>query len=270
MKTLKSSIDIEGTGLMSGLGVSLSVKPSAERGIFFTIDGVKIPATLENVVSTEHCVVLGTAQNNKTAKVALVEHFMAACAICGLDGVDVAFHSPVPELPALDGSAKVWVEKFNEAGFCGDEEPEEPLEGPIMLNRGKSSIVLLPSSEPTNIVYAVNFDHPDLRQRWADSTNMDDITQARTFGYLKDLEAFQAAGFSKGVTIDNTVGLTENGYTTALRCELEPIKHKILDIIGDLYLTGINPLKLGAKIIAKEAGHTLHVEAARMLKAVRG
>ena len=73
-------------------------------------------------------------------------------------------------------------------------------------------------------------------------------------------------GLSKGVTIDNTVGLTENGFTTTLRSEFEPNKHKILDIIGDLYLTGINPLKMKANILIKEAGHALHIQAAKIMQ----
>ena len=73
-------------------------------------------------------------------------------------------------------------------------------------------------------------------------------------------------GFAKGVTIDNTVGLTDDGYTTQLRSEHEPIKHKILDLIGDLYLTGVNPLNLKAQILVKEAGHAVHVKVAKILK----
>ncbi len=71
---------------------------------------------------------------------------------------------------------------------------------------------------------------------------------------------------SKGVTIDNTVGMTDDGFTTTLRSQYEPNKHKILDIIGDIYLTGINPLDMKANIIVKEAGHALHIEAAKLLK----
>ena len=99
-----------------------------------------------------------------------------------------------------------------------------------------------------------------------DINKINEIIEARTFGYLKDLETFQKMGYSKGVTIENTVGLTEDGYTTELRSEFEPVKHKILDIIGDLYLTGTNPLKLNAKILVKEAGHFLHAECAKIVK----
>ena len=73
-------------------------------------------------------------------------------------------------------------------------------------------------------------------------------------------------GFAQGVTVDNTVGLKDEGYTTELRSENEPAKHKILDLIGDLYLTGVNPLNLKCQILAKEAGHAVHVKTAKILK----
>ena len=130
--------------------------------------------------------------------------------------------------------------------------------------------VLMPKQGQTTITYAVNYNHPDLKNRWVNlnqDTNMNEIVEARTFGYLKDLETFQKMGISKGVTIENTVGMTEDGgYTTQLRSEFEPAKHKILDIIGDLYLTGVNPLELNANIFAKEAGHALHIQFAKNIE----
>ena len=173
------------------------------------------------------------------------------------------------ETPILDGSSKVWIEEFNKAGFDGTEEPCPILKTPVYFQKDRSTIVILPSEDETKITYAVNFNHPELKNRWVEmkqDTNLNEIVEARTFGYLKDLETFQKMGLSKGVTIDNTVGLTENGFTTTLRSEFEPNKHKILDIIGDLYLTGINPLKMKANILIKEAGHALHIQAAKIMQ----
>ena len=73
-------------------------------------------------------------------------------------------------------------------------------------------------------------------------------------------------GFGRGVTIDNTVGLKDVGYTTELRSEFEPAKHKILDMFGDLYLAGVSPLNMRAQILVKEAGHTVHTKVAQILK----
>ena len=100
------------------------------------------------------------------------------------------------------------------------------------------------------ISYAVNYDHPDLTRRFVNYNpkNQDEIIEARTFGFYSDLKKYQMLGFAQGVTIDNTVGfMDDGGYTTDLRSENEPIKHKMLDLIGDLYLTGVNPLDLNVK-----------------------
>ena len=271
MKTIKSSINLKGAGLMFAAPVELEIKPSDKKGIRFYIQDGAVEADINNVVSTEHCVILADVKNGATRKIALVEHFMAACAICKIDALDVYFNSQGFEMPIFDGSAKVWVDEFNKTGFTGENEACKTLLNPFNFVKDNSSISLIPSECATSITYAVNFNHPDLRQRWVTMTqdsNLNEIIEARTFGYLKDLERFQAAGYSKGVTIENTVGLTDNGYTTELRSEFEPAKHKILDIIGDLYLTGYNPLLLNSTILVKEAGHGLHTKCALKLKEI--
>ena len=250
--------------------VEVEIKPSDKKGIRFHIaDGV-VEADCNNVVSTEHCVILADIMQGAKHKIALVEHFMAACAIVEIDALDVYFSSQGFEMPIFDGSAKRWVEEFNKVGTVGDTENIKTLEKPLFFQKDNSTIALIPTPDvKTTITYAVNFNHPDLRMRWVNlnqEKNMSEIIEARTFGYLKDLERFQAAGYSKGVTIENTVGLTDDGYTTELRSEFEPAKHKILDIIGDLYLTGYNPLYLNANILVKEAGHGYHVETSKLLK----
>ncbi len=274
MKTLKSSINLKGTGLMSGVEFEVEIKPAAQKGIYFQFEDKTVQGVLHNVVSSDHCVVVANVAQGADFKVALIEHFMAACAICSIDGIIMEFKNPgfsVPmfEVPILDGSSKVWVEKFNETGYMGEEETYPVLKNTVAFQKDRSAVVLMPN-DVTKISYMVNFNHPTLKNRWAElnlDKNLDEITEARTFGYLKDLETFQKMGLSKGVTIDNTVGMKDDGtFTTELRSEFEPNKHKILDIIGDLYLTGVNPLKMNANIIVKEAGHALHIEAAKMLK----
>lgn len=267
MKTLKSNLTLSGNGLMSNIPSVFEIKPSDKKGIRFHINDGIIEANVNNVVSTDHCVVLADVQAGAKNKIALVEHFMASCAITGIDALDVFVQTEGFETPIFDGSAKKWVEEFNKTGFIGNEEAVEPIKNPVIFQAGKSSIVMIPSDK-TTITYSVNFNHPELKNRWVTlnpDENLNEIIEARTFGYLKDLETFQKMGFSKGVTIENTVGLTEDGYTTELRSEFEPVKHKILDIIGDLYLTGLNPFKLNANILVKEAGHGYHVQAAKAL-----
>lgn len=266
MKTLKSNLILSGNGLMSNIPSTFEIKPSNEKGIRFHIKNSTIDVKTENVVSTDHCVVLANLQTG--AKIALIEHFMAACAIVGIDALDIYVESEGFETPIFDGSAKKWVEEFNKVGFVGESGEIKPLDAPVIFQAGKSSIVLIPSDK-TTITYSVNFNHPELKNRWVTldpDKNLNEIIEARTFGYLKDLETFQKMGFSKGVTIENTVGLTDDGYTTELRSEFEPVKHKILDILGDIYLTGLNPFKLKANILVKEAGHSYHIEMAKILE----
>jgi len=279
MKTLKSNITIKGVGLMSGVEFEVEIKPKKTKGINFTYENKNILASTKNVVSADHCVVVANIEQGADFRVALIEHFMAACAICNIDGLEAEFKNPgfnMPEgnltfeMPILDGSSKVWVEEFNKAGFEGVEDETPVLKDPVLFQKDRSAIIILPSENDTKITYAVNFNHPMLKNRWSElnqDKNLNEIIEARTFGYLKDLETFQKMGLSKGVTIDNTVGMTEDGFTTDLRSEFEPNKHKILDIIGDLYLTGINPLKMKANILVKEAGHALHIQASKMLEA---
>ena len=271
MRTLKSSFKIKGVGLMSGVQFEVEVKPASSKGIYFSSGDKKVKATLENVVSADHCVVIANVLEGASLKVALIEHFMAACAVSRLDSVEMVFPdipAPAFEVPILDGSSKIWVEEFNKVGFEGAADKAPELTAPVTFQKGKSAVIIMPSEEDTKITYAVNFNHPELNNRWTEmvqSLNLNEIVEARTFGYLKDLETFQKMGLSKGVTIDNTVGMTDDGFTTSLRSPYEPNKHKILDIIGDLYLTGINPLDMKANIIVKEAGHALHIEAAKLL-----
>lgn len=237
--------------------------PSKEGLIRFFVEDSTTPIILDvdNVESTNHCVVLGTKKN----KVMLTEHFTAACAFLGINSLDI--HLSKPEMPILDGSAAKWVELFKEAGVERSKKEYYTVSEPVYYLNGKTHLVILPDKE-LNITYAVNYDHPDLKNRWVsfDKKNIEEIIEARTFGYFKDLKKYQLFGFARGVTYDNTVGLEDSGYTTDLRSEFEPVKHKILDLIGDLYLTGVNPLDLKAQIIVKEAGHAVHVKAAKMLK----
>lgn len=267
MTTILNEIEVTGNSLMKNRESHVKITPSNEGVIRFFVEGSTSPivADVDNVDSTNHCVVLGTKRN----KIMLVEHFMSACAFMGINSIDV--YVSKSEMPILDGSAKSWIELFKKAEIEKPEKKEKKdyytLSEPVYYLNGKTHLVILPDEE-LNITYAVNYDHPDLKNKWVslNKKNLDEIIEARTFGFLKDLKKFQLFGFARGVTYENTVGLDGEGYTTALRSKLEPVKHKMLDLIGDLYLTGVNPLDLKAQIIVKEAGHAVHVKAAKMLK----
>ena len=264
MATIKKEFTIKGNGLMKNQECEVTIKPSTSGKIKFYLKEYEdaVIADVDNVSSTSHCVCIG--QGNR--QIMLIEHFMAACAFCGVDSIDV--HLTQGEMPILDGSSYEWVKAFKKAGVEKSKPVYYTLLESVSYLNGKTHVVIVPDDE-LRISYGVNYDHPDYRHRWAsyDTKNGNEIIEARTFGFLHDLKKFQFFGYAKGVTQENTVGFTDDGgYTTKLRSDREPIKHKILDIIGDLYLTGVNPLYLKAQIIAKEAGHAVHVKTALKLK----
>lgn len=266
MVTLKKEVKISGNGLMKNKPCEVTLFPSNSGQIrFFVKDKDSFTACADNVISTDHCVVLGT----KKVRAMLTEHLTAALAICHIDSVDICMTEE--EVPILDGSAKQWVEAFKQVGtdrpfFSKDKY--YTVSEPVYYLNGKTSLVILPS-DSLFMSYAVNYDHKELTQKFVNYNpkNKAEIIEARTFGFYRDLKKYQMLGFAQGVTQENTVGLTDDGgYTTTLRSEYEPIKHKMLDLIGDLYLTGVNPLNLRCQILAKEAGHAVHVKVAKMLK----
>lgn len=263
MTTILNEFEVTGKSLMKNRESHVRVVPSTEGKIRFFVEKSTEPiiAHVDNVVSTNHCVVLG----QKRDKIMLTEHFSAACAFLGIDSLDV--YVSKSEMPILDGSSKNWLELFAQAGIEKGKKEFYTVDEPVYYLNGKTHLVILPDKE-LNITYAVNYDHPDLKNRWVslNKKNLEEIVEARTFGFLKDLKKYQLFGFARGVTYENTVGLDGEGYTTELRSEFEPVKHKILDLIGDLYLTGVNPLDLKAQIIVKEAGHEVHLKVAKMLK----
>ncbi|MCD8378504.1 MAG: UDP-3-O-acyl-N-acetylglucosamine deacetylase [Candidatus Gastranaerophilales bacterium] len=274
MTTISKEIRTGGKTLMKNLDCGVVIKPSKEGIIRLFVKGADkgFKACIDNVISTEHNVTLGSREHRTLLgtckyKAGLCEHFMAACAFLRINSVDV--YLSVEEFPIFDGSSKVWVELFKEAGLTDKPKKQTiyTVKEPVYYINGKTSLVILPDDD-LNITYSVNYDHCDLKRQWVsfNPDNHDEIIEARTFGFYKDLKKYQMLGFAHGVTIENTLGLTDEGYTTNVRSDKEPIKHKILDLFGDIYQTGVSPLDLKCRILVKEAGHAVHIKAAKLLK----
>ena len=264
--TLKKEVKISGNGLMKNKPCEVTLFPSNSGGIRYYIKGQDaFKANVDNVLATDHCVVLG----NKKSKAILTEHLTAALAFCHIDSVDVCMSEE--EVPILDGSSKQWVEAFKKVGIDKPlfvKEKKYTISEPVYYLNGKTSLVILPDKE-LFMSYSVNYDHSGLKRRFVNYNpkNQDEIIEARTFGFYRDLKKYQMLGFAQGANIDNTLGFMDDGsYSVDLRSDCEPIKHKMLDLIGDLYLTGVNPLDLKCQILAKEAGHAVHVKVAKILK----
>jgi UDP-3-O-[3-hydroxymyristoyl] N-acetylglucosamine deacetylase len=264
------SIRVQGIGLITGRPVTVTLQPGqAGQGvIFFPGDwaSVPIPARLEAVVNTDRGVTLAN-RNGQT--LSIVEHFLAATAMTGVTDLNVLVEG-APELPILEGSAIEWLNPLK-AVCPTDQTPEATrvLRNAVFYREGEIAIYALPAKHFA-ITYAVNFEHRDLTTRWArwDSAmdSIETLAQAGTFGHLSELPALQACGLALGVQEENTLGLLEEGgYTRPLRQTDEPIYHKMLDLIGDLSLSRLNPLTLKAHVFAINAGHGSHTAFAKRL-----
>lgn len=273
LSSATSALQIAGKGLITGQPVTVDIeRAEAGHGIVFYIDGVSpIPARLASVVHTDRGVTLANAERKTLS---IVEHFLCACSLAGLSDLRVTV-SGAPEMPILDGSALEWLKRFRERWDLSPPRPQIALPQAVYLTQDEHIRVYAIPDAHFKISYSVDFNHPDLSTRWThwDSAadDWDQLAAAGTFGYLSELPAMQAKGLALGADADNTLGLIETGgYSRPVRFPDEPIYHKMLDLIGDLTLSGLNPLALKAHVFAINAGHGSHTAFARRLLAALG
>jgi UDP-3-O-[3-hydroxymyristoyl] N-acetylglucosamine deacetylase len=201
-----------------------------------------------------------------------VEHLLAALTALGIDNVIVELNTP--EVPIMDGSAAPFVYLIlTEAGVKRLAAPKKFLKvlRPISLSQGDKRIALYPSDH-FKVTYSISFDHPLIRHqsrtmKITDETFVEEIAPARTFGFLKEVEMLRQRGLALGGSLDNAIVLGETGVlNNALRFEDEFVRHKILDVIGDLSLVGYPVI---GHLVAHRGGHALHTAfAARILEEV--
>ena len=260
-------------GLHSGGSARLTIRPAgAGTGIIFhRIDegrGEPVAATVANVVDTRLATTLGRGET----RVATVEHLLAAFAGLGVDNafVDVAG----PELPVMDGSAAPFVRLLRAAGVTEVAAPKRFLRvlREVTVADG-AAVARLQPYDGFRVEYTMEYDHPFFHGcpqyavvDFASATFERDVSGARTFGFLADVAKLQAAGLALGGGLDNAVVLDEYGIINAggLRYRDEFAKHKILDVIGDLYLCGY-PI-IGA-FTGHRSGHTTNNALLRKLLA---
>jgi len=206
----------------------------------------------------------------EAVSVETVEHLLAALTAVGIDNVIVELNHS--EVPIMDGSAAPFVYLIlNEAGVRRLTQPRRYLKvlRPISLAQGDKRIALYPSDH-FKVTYSISFDHPLLRHQSktmsiTEESFVEEIAPARTFGFLKEVEMLRQRGLALGGSLDNAIVLGETGVlNNALRFEDEFVRHKILDVIGDLTLVG-HPV-IG-HLVAHRGGHALHTAfAARILQ----
>jgi len=265
-RTIRRTITCKGIGLHSGQKVSVSLKPAAAgTGITFNRSdlGIDIPATLAYLGPTQ---VLQTTLVRGAASVDTVEHLLSALRGLGIDNVIIELNQS--EVPIMDGSAAPWVYLIQEAGVKELSAPRQVLRvlRAITVERGDKSIAIYPS-DSFRVTYAIQFDHPMLRsqKKTLDITEaafIDEIAPARTFGFLKEVEMLRQRGLVLGGSLDNAVVLGETGVLNPLRFEDEFVRHKMLDVIGDLALVGY---AIAGHVSVQRGGHALHAELAKEL-----
>lgn len=260
-RTLRRPISCAGIGLHSGNKVTLSLKPApADTGIRFRrtdLGNLEIPATVSNLASMQYATGLAC----DAGSVETVEHLLAALVSLGIDNVYVELNHS--EVPIMDGSASPFIYLIHEAGVKRLAAPRRYLKvvRPIALSRGDKRIALYPSDH-FKVTYSISFDHPLLRHQSrtlhiTEESFCDEIAPARTFGFLKEVEMLRQNGLALGGSLDNAVVLGETGVLNALRFEDEFVRHKILDVIGDLALVGYPII---GHLVAHRGGHALHTE----------
>lgn len=261
--TVAKNITIEGIAVHTGLTSKICIKPAdCGVGIIFKrtdlINNNYIPAIYNTVVDTSMCTVIA---NKYGARVATIEHLMAALWGCGVDNAIIEINCE--EMPIMDGSSKVFVEMIKEAGLLKQKQSREfiKLSAPITFTNNDGYIILEPADH-FSINCVIDFDHPSIGKQEFVFDSLEHsfeemISGARTFGFTHDLEMLRSKGLAKGASLENSIGIDNTGIMNSegLRFNNEFARHKVLDCIGDLYLAGAT---IKAKVKAFKPGHRLN------------
>jgi UDP-3-O-[3-hydroxymyristoyl] N-acetylglucosamine deacetylase len=268
-QTLAREAEVRGIGLHSGAEVLMRLVPAeAGSGIVFVrtdLGGIEIPATLEHAGPSFYATVL----QKGGVTVSTVEHLMAALYALQVD--DLRIELDGPEAPILDGSSRPFVEAILSAGTLEHPVPRLYLTvvRPLVVTQDEKRIAVYPCSE-YRVTYAIEFPHPGLGYQeltasiWGADAFAEKLAPARTFTFESEVEALRKAGLARGGSLDNAVVIGSGGLLNegGLRFPDEFVRHKMLDLTGDLSLLG-RPLR--GHVVAYRAGHDLHGRLARRI-----
>jgi UDP-3-O-[3-hydroxymyristoyl] N-acetylglucosamine deacetylase len=259
-QTIRKRVSLEGIGLHSGKPVRLAISPApSDYGIVFRVGphGEAIPAAPESVVDSHYATTIG----KNGVRIQTVEHLMAAAAGLGIDNMDVEVDGV--EIPAVDGSAKPFVALLAGAGRTQQASRRRPIDitQPLSVGDGNRWIRIVPADR-LRISYTLDNDHPAIGTQAlscvpTEEAFVSEYAPARTYGFLKDLGVLRKHGLALGGSLDNAIVVGKRGTLNGLRYRDEFVRHKILDLIGDLALLG-RPLR--GHVIARNAGHALNFE----------
>lgn len=260
-KTIGKEISISGYGLHRNVFTTVTLVPSVVNGgRRFVINDKVIAADFSQVVATSFCTTL--SQEGRTIQT--VEHLLAALYGLQIDNIDI--HVDGPEIPILDGSAKPWADLIVAAGTV-EQSQKKHLFSPtktLSYRHNDRTIVVQPAAQ-TSITIEIDFPHPAIGNQQATftltpQTFIDEIAPARTFGFANDLTALQNGGLAKGVSLQNTLAYLDRELHPEqnLRFQDEPLRHKLLDLIGDLALF---PKTIRGHIHCCKPGHGITISA---------
>lgn len=255
-RTIRKSVSVEGIGLHSGKPVSMILSPAAaDTGIVFRSGSELIPAAAESVVDSRFATTVG---RNGT-RIRTVEHLLAAVAGLGIDNLEVQVDGP--ELPAVDGSARPLVSALQSGGRQEHGTRRRPVTAPyaIRVGTGRRWLAIVPSDR-LRISYTLDHDHPAIGTQTLTYTPdervfVDEIAPARTYGFLEDVGVMRQNGMARGGSLENAIVVGKRGPINRLRFSDEFVRHKVLDLLGDLALLG-RPLT--GHVIARNGGHDLN------------
>ena len=270
-RTLKKSISATGVGLHSGKKVKLTLVPAAKNTsiVFQRIDCSPVVTIPVDPISVGDTVMASCLFNGKT-KVGTVEHLMSALAGMGIDNLLIKIDAP--EVPILDGSATPFIFLITQAGIAELEEAKTFLRVKKTVRvTEEDKWAQLEPYDGYNLSFSINFEHPAVGRSscyasfdFASQSYMDEIANARTFGFSNEVEALRSKGLALGGSLETAIVLDETSILNAegLRVPDEFARHKLLDAIGDLYLVG-HPLL--AHFSAHKSGHALNNQLLRSL-----
>ena len=269
-QTIKEEIIVKGIALHSGKEAVLKLKPApADTGIIFyrsdLEEKIKIPAVPKSVVNLIRNTTIGSKEIKK-AKISTIEHLMAAVWGSDIDNLEIEVSGP--ETPVIDGSAYPYYNQIKKTGLKKQSKKRKvfKIDSTISARAEDSYIVIMPY-DGFKISYTLDYDHPVIGSSYFEfeAGKMDfaeEISKARTFGFASEVEKLHAQGLALGGSLENAVLIEETKTVNPLRFENEFVRHKILDVIGDMFLNG----RIRGHIIAVKSGHRLHVKLAKKIR----
>jgi len=267
--TLGNEVKKEGIGLHTGIKCNVIIKPTDLPGFHFSFSEEADKVFSIDISQVRHTPLCTTLDLNGK-KISTVEHLLASLIGTGITHAHIEITGS--EIPLLDGSAICWIEEIEKVGMVNSTtspKPRPELSSPIFVKRGESIIFAIPSKD-LKLIGLIDFPYKAIGQQMfsielSPNNFVKEIAPARTFGFLDQLEELKKTGLIKGGALENALVCNGDSWVNPpLRFPNEPVRHKLLDLIGDLALVGLPR----AQIIVYKGSHSLHTEFAASIQKV--